>query len=82
MGWGGHGDGDGDEDSGDDDVDDDITGLMGLSRKPRCVPGMTHSPAAASVLEGGSELECRMSAVITCRGERRKQDWAKGVTEQ
>lgn len=83
MGCSGHSDadgGDGDEDGGGDDID--ITGLMGLSRKPRRVPGMTQSPTAASVLEGGSELECRMSVVIsTCRGERRKQDWAEGVTE-
>lgn len=84
MGCGGHGDGgDGDEDDGDDDIDDDVTGLMGLSRKPRRVPGMKQSPAAALVLEGGSELEWRMSGVISAyRGERQKQNWAERVTER
>lgn len=71
MGCVGHGDGgDGDEDDGDDDIGDDVTGLMGLSRKPRRVPGMKQSPAAL-VLEGGSELEWRMSGVISAyRGEK------------
>ena len=39
MGCGGHGDGDG------GDGDADVTGLMGLSRKPHRVPGMTHGTA-------------------------------------